>query len=821
MVGNETQKEKRRKRIDWEKAAEEFTRQARQAPRWAGRFILAAVLLAWAVLISFYFTYRYRDLFLVFPSLFRHYNLNFAAFAYWDGLYSAAGICVYLLIGHLFLACFDLYLPRFADLALSFVLGLGLVTVVFELVTMAHLLYQPVAIAAAAVILVAVLLAAVRHNASPVIGASDVVDPRFFRRSQLFMARQKFQSSLIQPKGFFQQIAFLSAACLIFLITLLTFYHGLLFPETYWDALILYIGYARKIFFAHAFPFKAVAQVGIGLGSNYPHLYPLMSASIATVVGHWSDLFAQLAPPFAGLLATILVYHIALRISRNMLTAIAIALVFRIVPYGIAYFTYASDYAIAILFTAAFLYAALLYIDRGLWGYFVLATLIPAFSVHINYLMWILWAPWLVMVIVAHIKSRRLRPYEDEKEKIDDMAVRPDYELDYTYVEQRKPLIAFVWSKQFLVPLIIALILASPWYLRNCVLTGNPVYPFFASILDGVHINPDVLASCKAEWLANGDGIGKLGRTLGEKLRASWHYFVIWNHAWKLAPVFVGFTVPGVLIFLIQTIGRLLLGQKHPKLGRRLRVFDDLTKFGLVAFTLFLLLFFYHYVIASIYLYHIVIILPLMAIFAYFVFDRCAVKPLRGGLLALCLWLGIIPGLAMGLMGFKFKQNIEIAGTYYSPHQLVAFRNPCMNRDLFLQLEFGDDVKMWDYLNSHLLGEKILTHENRHSVLDESITLVHLDDWEIQATYKMKNDAEKMRLFRNQGIHYYLYVPKEEKHPIVKRVGLDAWRTRPELMTEKFRAGGNILYKFNWDFPASHPAVPSASLAPGDSATTR
>jgi hypothetical protein len=807
MDAKETGEEKRRKRIDWEKAADQLAKQAREAPRWIARFTLAAVLLGWALLISFYFLYRNAALLVVFPNLFRHYNLNFAAFQYWDCLYSAAAICVYLLIGHLFLACFDLYLPRLADLALSFVFGLGLVTVVFELLTMAHLLYQPVAIAAVGIILLVVLLAAVRHNASPVVGTSEMVDPRFFRRSQLYMARQKFHNSLIQPRSFAQQTAFCSAAGLIGLITLLTFYHGVLFPETYWDALILYIGYARKIFFAHAFPFKAVAQVGIGLGSNYPHLYPLMSASIATVVGHWSDLFAQLAPPFAGLLATLLVYQIVVRLSRNMLTAIAVALLFRTVPYGIAYFTYASDYAFAILFTAAFLYAALLYIDRGLWGYFVLATLIPAFSVHISYLMWILWGPWLVMVIVAHTKSRRLRRYEEEKEAIDFTVVRPDYELDYTYVEQRKPLTAFVLSKQFLLPLIIALILASPWYLRNLILTGNPVYPFFASILGGVHINPDVLASCKAEWLANGDGIGKLGRTLGEKIRASWHFFVIWQHAWKLA--------------LIRAIGRLLIGQKHPKLGRRVRVFDDLTKFCLVAFTLFVLLFIYHYVIASMYLYQIIIILPLMAIFTYFVFDRCAMKPLRGGLLTLCLVLGIVPGLAMGLMGFKFKQNVEIAGKYYNPLQLVAFRNPCMDRDLFLQLEFDEDVKMWDYLNVDLFGEKILTHENRHRMLDESIILIHLDDWEIQATYEMTNDAEKMRLFKNLGIQYYLYVPMEQKHPITKRVGLDAWRDRPELMTEIFRAGENILYKFNWEFPASGPARPPASTVSIDSTTTR
>ena len=97
----------------------------------------------------------------------------------------------------------------------------------------------------------------------------------------------------------------------------------------------------------------------------------------------------------------------------------------------------------------------------------------------------------------------------------------------------------------------------------------------------------------------------------------------------------------------------------------------------------------------------------------------------------------------------------------------------------------------------------------------------NLADGEIQDTYQMTNDAEKMRLFKNLGIQYYLYVPMEQKHPITKRVGLDAWRDRPELMTEIFRAGENVLYKFNWEFLASGSARPPAATPSSDSATTR
>ena len=46
------------------------------------------------------------------------------------------------------------------------------------------------------------------------------------------------------------------------------------------------------------------------------------------------------------------------------------------------------------------------------------------------------------------------------------------------------------WRKELILIPILAAVIASPWYIRNIVQTGNPVYPFFYSVLGGKNWSP-------------------------------------------------------------------------------------------------------------------------------------------------------------------------------------------------------------------------------------------------------------------------------------------------------------------------------------------
>lgn len=782
--------------------------------------IICFLLIAWILFIFAVFITQNIGLLRVFIALLYKYNLSFVNFEWLDFIIGLIGCVAFWFLGKVYIRIFDVYLPRFTEEALAFTLGIGIIAFAMELATMARLHYQIVAILIYLILLV-IGFVLERRKTKKLFPTSVYDTSRYInRKARIQFAREQFELTLFDM-GPIEKIFYYIMLTIIVIISILTFYHAVFFPITYWDALILYGGYARMIFYQHAFPFKATAQVGIGLGANYPHLYPILSATIATVVNRWNDLYVQITPPIAMIFATVLIYSSVLRISRRKIYAASAALLFRAIPYNIAYSQYASDYAFSILFTAAFLYLALELIDTKKYTYFILASLMCAFATHINYLMWLLWGGLIFSAILTFFKYPKITQQDiekaksteefDEKKYFDEQGIKINKEIDFLINKNPPSVFGFFFGKVFITTFIITMLIASTWYIRNWVLTGNPVYAFFPKIFGGININEEVLKSAEVEWMRNGDGLWRVGNTLSEKIRGSWRYFVVERSlAWKVAPVFVAFCLTGTFVFIITFFLRLIHGDEFPMFKKRIFIFDNITKFYLVCLLIFGLFLFYEYAIASIYLYQVIAMLVPAVILSIPLIDVLYRHPVKYPLKVIIIIIGIFPGIAMGLMGFKFKSMTKIGNQVYHQLDLVAFRNPCMDKKMFLTLVYGDDIKMAEYINQNLKGTKILTHENRHLLYDPSITLIHLDDWEIQKTYTMKSDDEKMSLFKSLGITHYLYIPNEDNHEINKRVGLTEWKEengKRELfsswasngrMSLILRAGDNRLFKFNY-----------------------
>ncbi len=236
------------------------------------------------------------------------------------------------------------------------------------------------------------------------------------------------------------------------------------------------------------------------------------------------------------------------------------------------------------------------------------------------------------------------------------------------------------------------------------------------------------------------------------------------------------------------------------KKSKKSESYDPVMRFGLLCFIFFLFLMYYHYVIASFYLYQIIIIVPIFAVMIFFIVNIWNKTILRYAILILCLYIAVIPGLAFSLKGMKLFNKESFT--------LISLRRPFMDKETFWRLRFGDDADMFVYINKldkrlglqkikdkkvHKL--KLLTHENRHLCFNEGLELIHLDDWDIQKAYSMKNIKEKLQLFKSMGITHYLYVPNEDNHPINKKVGIDEMINKGYLELE-FEAGENKLYRF-------------------------
>ncbi|MDI6784075.1 MAG: hypothetical protein QME64_08290 [bacterium] len=555
------------------------------------------------------------------------------------------------------------------------------------------------------------------------------------------------QDEQILPLLGWNKYFYLTCLTLIILITFLTFYHALFYPETYWDSLIYYLHYGKMIYQQQGFPTLVCAQVGLGLGANYPHLYPLIGGTLSLLFGGYSDLFGQFFAPFAGLLATLLVYYLTKSFyaednQHAKLIAIATALLFRSVPLGIAYFTYASDYALVMLFTTGFLYTGFQYIKTKETVYLCLTGLITAFQTHINYLGWLFFPLLILLFFLGKEQGKKALP---------------------------------IFS--------ISLLLALPWYIRNWLVTGNPVYAFYPEIFGGKHINPEVLASCYKEWTAN--SIGVPGVTAVERMLNTPQFLF---YDWRFAPILFGFVLPGIVLLFFN-------GYERTKdEGRRTKL-----KFGYLVLILLLFGFFYHLAISSLYLYQIVFIIPAMAILSgYFISSLVGaeniqtlpskgIKWIKGIILIFIIMVGLVPGLAMSIMGHK-----------YANPNLLAFRYPGIEKMRFMELVYGDAVPMWEWINKNLNNIKLLTHDNRYHMYNDDIKIVHLDDWEIQPLYTISDPKEKLGRINQMGIEYYLFIPNERNHPIVEKLGLKELIDKGYL-NQIYGIGEHKLYRFDYE----------------------
>jgi hypothetical protein len=319
-------------------------------------------------------------------------------------------------LGALCLRIFDLYLTRRAFWCLAFLIGFGISGIAFELLIMIKGLYLITSWLLWVLLFGAAIIAFRFFNFRPIwrfwrkesyqtrplypfIDQSEKLD---FSRIQWIGPRHdtRYEESLpaqLVGGGFLIIAAMLCG---------LTFWHAIFYPETYWDSLILYLGYARMTFIDHKFPIKITGQVGIGLGANYPHIFSNYGAMASTLFGSWHELYQRMLPPILQVISVVLIYDTIMMMLGRRVVALGAIVLFLSVPYGIAYYTYASNYSVALAYTASFLYLAAVLAKTRLPGAFVVLTFIPAVAMHINYLMGVLWIPWVIVCVFAFWKYK-------------------------------------------------------------------------------------------------------------------------------------------------------------------------------------------------------------------------------------------------------------------------------------------------------------------------------------------------------------------------------------------------------------------------------
>ncbi|MBE7559267.1 glycosyltransferase family 39 protein [bacterium] len=515
---------------------------------------------------------------------------------------------------------------------------------------------------------------------------------------------------------------------LVGLLTLLAFYHALFYPPTSWDALMYYLEHPRRSVAEGGFPTVVASQVGMGLAANYPPLFRSLAAGIPSLTGSWNPMVGQFAGPWAGLLATLLVYA-WLRRRFDAVTAAAGTLAYRALPYSLVFSMQAGHYAWTMAAVAAFLWAGERALAQRSGSSLLPPLLFAATAASINYLMPALLLPAAVLLYCRRESWRA---------------------LDW------KSLVA--WT--------VALgALGGFWYLRNWMVAGNPVYPFFASIFGGHNIHPEVMASARIEWALNGDGLARWTSVLGRIAYLPHYCFWEPNIIWKLQPILFIFGLPGLFIAL----------------GRRERGWWMWASLLVVFLT-------YGLTIGAYYLYHLLPVFPLLGLFAASLLSASGPR-VRGVMLSVLVLLSLGPSLGAALIG----PHVPYA-------DLWAFAHPNPPRELFLSRcpTIDGDVELWRYLSEHAPDAVVLTHDNRTYYLPLSVRFLNLDDPAIWPLYDEDDPAVEHARFVELGATHYLYIRNQENHPILSRLSLgDAARGRyPQYYRlVKVAANGDALFE--------------------------
>ncbi|MEM2772724.1 MAG: glycosyltransferase family 39 protein [Candidatus Pacearchaeota archaeon] len=267
-----------------------------------------------------------------------------------------------------------------------------------------------------------------------------------------FINFKKFSCILIKPNfNFFQTILFF-----IFVYTAGINLIGTLTPETFFDSQFYLLGLPNQWRLQHKISFNKYI-----FASMYPFNINMLYLLAITLN---DDISAKLIHWFCGIICCFTIYTFVKKYFSKTVALIAV-LIFYTVPTLMAVsWKTAIELGIAMFETAMVLCMVEYVINRDkLW--LIWCGIFAGFSVGSKYLS-------LVEVFSISLSFFMFNLIID-KEKISDIA------KNYLY---------------FLLP---AITICLPWYLRNLIITGNPVFPFFADKIG--FIKPRVVGNIFAD----------------------------------------------------------------------------------------------------------------------------------------------------------------------------------------------------------------------------------------------------------------------------------------------------------------------------------
>jgi hypothetical protein len=254
----------------------------------------------------------------------------------------------------------------------------------------------------------------------------------------------------IQKLNLFETIMLIA----IGIFVIVAIYQTVAYPALEWDSLAYGVNYAKIIFENGKIPLIAGPSIGLEMSASYPPGVQVLAVYLYVFAGNAGDFYFRILQPIFGLVTIIATYKFAKLVTKNR-TASVFA-VFTLTSMStfwelLVHETYLMCLTLMLTLATFFFFKAYNSSDADAEKYEVAGTLFCSFSALTSYIGLFSFGLLLLYSVNRKLSAKR-----------------------------------FTWLAA-LGPVIVL-----PWYVRNFLLLGNPIYPFFGI---GNYLDPVLLSS--------------------------------------------------------------------------------------------------------------------------------------------------------------------------------------------------------------------------------------------------------------------------------------------------------------------------------------
>ncbi len=471
----------------------------------------------------------------------------------------------------------------------------------------------------------------------------------------------------------------------VFLVLLSVFSISILlhishFPDLYEDAPI-YSHWSELMYISKSVGFvEGGPSLGIGLASNYPSSYQVFSSFIYYFTGTGMDAI-RINSLIIALLLALLTYEWSKKIFGGRLSVYS-AMIFFSMPFVVIFSRTSSHYIYFLFNFSISCYLLHEFLLKNGPKYLYSSFIFAAFTLSVTYLGF-----FIVPILLLSLRS--------------------------------------AGKKEIFVAFFLLLIMCCPWYLRNLVELGNPIWPFGG----GRYIDKMVMQETMGQLNSMSKSSGFNYETvfdLRSSTRRLLFSYIDYSDAsiyHGLNPFFILFAIPGTVLLL-------------KKRDRR-----DLEFF---AVWLFLCLVMY-VVLSSFwsrYLVMVTVPVVFLSVYAIEIIDNWASDNDLGvfsKMLTLVLVLLYIQSLYLSVFWTDCGCDVS------------AYAG---DRDKILERCYGDDYGVWKWVNENLSGDSKIATTDSLKLYYYDIPAVEFNSWTLKELHHSQTMEDIMGVLNDNGIGY-------------------------------------------------------------------